>query len=224
MREDARSSPASRFVGRRFQVHLGRLVSHERGQEHHENALTIFRELGQRRNEGIVLGNLGNLQAALGRDEQARGLQDAALAIHREGGNRRDEGVALGNLGDLLLKRGQWKEAEGCLREAIAIGDEVWVVLAGTFRGSLAVLLGNRGEFATAHRLLDQGEELLRAVHPKEHGQLLCRRGAVERLAGDLDAACESLRQAQQIADSSRAGELSELGEAIASLGNALAG
>ena len=63
-------------------------------REHYEAALAIFREIGGRRDEGIVLGNLGNLLRELGRMAEAREHYEAAIAINREVGNRREEGIA----------------------------------------------------------------------------------------------------------------------------------
>jgi hypothetical protein len=49
-----------------------------------DQALEIARDIGDRRNEGIVLGNLGLAYADLGQVEKAREYLQAALAIARE--------------------------------------------------------------------------------------------------------------------------------------------
>lgn len=58
---------------------------------HLEAALAIHREVGNRRDEGYALGNLGLLHAGQGRWPEARQNFEQALAAHREVGNRRHE-------------------------------------------------------------------------------------------------------------------------------------
>jgi hypothetical protein len=55
-----------------------------------------------------------------------------------------------------------------------------------------------------------------------ELGKLLCKRGEVERLAGDLDAARAARDEAASIAAETKAGPDSELGRAVAALTDAL--
>ncbi|MFZ5880781.1 MAG: serine/threonine-protein kinase [Chloroflexota bacterium] len=59
---------------------------------YYERALSILREIGDRRGEGAALGNLGNAYAALGEVRRAIGYYEEALKIDREIGDRRGEG------------------------------------------------------------------------------------------------------------------------------------
>ena len=74
-----------------------------------------------------------------------------------------------------------------------------------------------------ARALLARGEQQLRGVYALELGKLLCKRGEVERLAGDLDAARAARDEAASIAARIEAGPDSELGRAVAALNDALA-
>ena len=58
-----------------------------------EQALVIAREIGDRRNEGAWLGNLGLTYTELGETRRAIEYHEQALAIAREIGNQRGEGV-----------------------------------------------------------------------------------------------------------------------------------
>ena len=49
--------------------------------EHHERGLAIFREIGDRKGEGMATGNLGSVFQALGRYEEAREHHERGLAI-----------------------------------------------------------------------------------------------------------------------------------------------
>src|SRR5665647_1694071 len=62
-------------------------------------ALKIDLEIGDRRNEGAWLGNLGLAYSALGDAKKAIEYYEQALKIAREIGDRRNEGIWLGNLG-----------------------------------------------------------------------------------------------------------------------------
>ena len=97
----------------------------EDAREHYEGALAIHREVGDRRNEGIVLQSLGTLYRGQGRMEEACEHYERALAIHREVGNRRDEGIVLGGLGNLHLLQGRMEEACEHYERALAIHREV---------------------------------------------------------------------------------------------------
>jgi ATP/maltotriose-dependent transcriptional regulator MalT len=100
----------------------------------------------------------------------------------------------------------------------VAVCDETWPAAAGAFRGSLALLRARQGAFDEARTLLTRGEQQLRGVYALELGKLLCKRGEVERLAGDLDAARAALDEAASIAARVEAGPDSNLGRTVAVL------
>ena len=60
--------------------------------EYYEQALTISREIGDRRGEGADLGNLGLAYADLGETRKAIEYYEQALAIAREIGDKQNEG------------------------------------------------------------------------------------------------------------------------------------
>jgi predicted ATPase/Tfp pilus assembly protein PilF len=110
---------------------------------HFQAALVIHRELGDRRNEGIAIANLGTLHRLQGRMDEARDHYEAALAIHREVGDRGSEGTLLGNLGGLDQEQARVEEARRHYEASLAIhrevGDRRW---EGAILGNIANLLG----------------------------------------------------------------------------------
>jgi tetratricopeptide (TPR) repeat protein len=84
----------------------------------HEQALEIFRELGDRRGEALTLSNLAlalaarDPDAAVGRFEEAR-------AILQELDDAHSEGQVLANLGALHNRGGRTDEAVECWRAAL---------------------------------------------------------------------------------------------------------
>lgn len=61
--------------------------------------MAIKRNLGDRRGEGIVLGNLASAYLQFGESNRAIEYNQQSLTIARETGNYRSERYALGNLG-----------------------------------------------------------------------------------------------------------------------------
>ena len=119
----------------------------------HEQALDIDREVGDRRGEGIDLGNLGLAHAALGRAEQSIDYHEQALDIDREVGDRRGEVTDLGNLGARPYRDlGRAERAIGYYEQALAIAREV-----GDRRGEGAAL----GSLGSAYAALGQTERAI---------------------------------------------------------------
>jgi tetratricopeptide (TPR) repeat protein len=96
-----------------------------RAVEYYEDALTIAREIGDRRGEGNRLGNLGNAYRALGEVARAIEYYEQALAIAREIGDRRGEGNSLGNLGNAYSALGEVSRVIEYYEEALAIAREI---------------------------------------------------------------------------------------------------
>ena len=94
-----------------------------------ERALSLYREIGDRRGEGSALGRLGSAYADLGEPRQAIEHYEQHLAIAHEIGDRQGEGTALGNLG-IVLVLGQPGRVIGELRRAIEFYEQTLVILA----------------------------------------------------------------------------------------------
>jgi tetratricopeptide (TPR) repeat protein len=93
--------------------------------EFYEQALTVLRELGDKRGEGSVLGNLGLAYAALGETRKAIGFYERRIEIAREIGDRRGEGNALWNMSTTMDKLGERAKAIECAEAALKIYEEI---------------------------------------------------------------------------------------------------
>lgn len=91
----------------------------------YERSLAIARQLGDKHNEGVILGNLGNAYAALGEVRRAIEQYEQALEIAREIGDRRGEGNRLTNLGDAYQKLGDAKQAIDYYEQVLTIDREI---------------------------------------------------------------------------------------------------
>ena len=101
------------------------------------NALTIDREIGDRRGEGSVLGNLGVEYAELGETRRAIQFYEQQLAIAREIGDRRGEGIAL----NMSLAQAQLSEKAQAIHhaeQALIIYDQIEDPNAAKVRAALA--------------------------------------------------------------------------------------
>ena len=97
----------------------------EEAKTHLQGALAVHREVGNRRNEGVVLGNLGILHQEQGRMEEAKAHLQGALAVHREVGNRHFEGYLLGQLARVHALQGDLQLATALLDRGETLAREV---------------------------------------------------------------------------------------------------
>ncbi len=123
-------------------VELGR----EHEAAHSERALAIYRELGDRELEAMVLNNLGAFA-------YFRGEWDEAVELYRESadcsvraGNAANPAFADTNIGEILSDQGRLDEADTLLRRArrvwSATGDQQSAAVVDVLLGRLAVRSG----------------------------------------------------------------------------------
>ncbi|MCL1466340.1 CHAT domain-containing protein [Argonema galeatum] len=112
-----------------------------------QQALTIYREIGDRQGEANSLGNLGNAYDSLGQYQVAIDYHQQSLAIEREIGSRQGEANSLGSLGLAYQSLGQYQVAIDYHQQYLAIAREI-----GSRQGE-ANSLGNLG---LAYRSLGQ--------------------------------------------------------------------
>lgn len=120
----------------------------------YEAALTVVREIGDRRFEGIVLGYMGTLHRNQSRHDEALECCEAALAIHRETGNEAFEGSMLGHIGTVYFHQGRFDEAEAQHEAALALtrrtGDRRY---EGMVLNNLGIVKHRRGQLAEAEAI-----------------------------------------------------------------------
>jgi tetratricopeptide (TPR) repeat protein len=173
----------------------------EGARKHFEAALAINRQVGSRRLEGIVLGNLGVTHIQQGAMEQARACYENALAIHREIGDARFEGVALGNLGDWYREQGRLDEARTRFEPALAIhrrlGNSRY---ESSVLSSLGLLSKAQGLTAEALTYFDDAIRVARQAGDR-HAEGAALGGVADILAGEgrIDDAKEALAAGEDL-------------------------
>ncbi|HAX79740.1 MAG TPA: Fis family transcriptional regulator [Cyanobacteria bacterium UBA11372] len=107
--------------------------------ESFQQALKIYREIGDRQSEANTLGSIGLAYDSLKQYQQAIEFYQQALAIARSIGDRRGEAASVGNLGVAYQSLGQHQEAIKLFQQALAMGRAI-----GDRRGE-AASVGNLG-------------------------------------------------------------------------------
>jgi len=116
--------------------------------------LIINREIGNRRNEAIALGNVGNGCLRLGDDSRARQHLEECLQLARALGDRTTEPNTLTNLSVLSLRRGEdahaLSYAQAAVEIAIEVQSPVFEAIALCALGNAELALGRHGQAAAA--------------------------------------------------------------------------
>jgi serine/threonine protein kinase/lipopolysaccharide biosynthesis regulator YciM len=185
-----------------------------------ERALSIAREIGDRRGEGYALRGVGLAYHDLGEVRRAIGYLEQSLAIAREIGDRREEGNALGNLGIAYKNLGEVQRAIGYHEQVLAIEREI-----GERRGESAALgnLGSAynqlGEVQRAIGYFEQQLEIAREIGERRgEGIALGNLGIAYKNLGEVRRAIGYHEQDLVIAH--EIGNQREEGNALGNLGN----
>ncbi len=192
-----------------------------------EASLEANQNLGNRKGEGVSLGNLGNAHAALGNLRKATQYYENALAIDHEIGDRVGEGADLHNLGLAYASLGDYQKAIEYYEQALTIDREV-----GEQRGEEAAIgnLGNAyaalGNLHKANELYEQALVIAREIGDRrEEGNALGSLGLTHIDLGNVRKAIEFFEQAlviyREIGDRRGEGKaLGNLGLSYSALGN----
>jgi CHAT domain-containing protein/lipopolysaccharide biosynthesis regulator YciM len=186
-----------------------------------EQALTIYRELGDSAGEAISFGNLGNAYYSLGQFHRAIEFHQLSLIIKREIGNRAEEAISLSNLGNAYASLGQFHRAIEFHQLSLIIKREI-----GNRAGE-AISLGNLGldyyslgQFDRAIKSHQQSLEIQRDIGDSAGEAIsLGNLGNAYHSLGQFDRAIEFHQQSLVIKREigNRVGEANSLGN----LGNA---
>ncbi len=103
----------------------------------YEAGLNAARQLKDRSNEGMILGNMGLAYAALGETRRAIDFYEQQLVITREIGDRRGEGNALFNKSQELKKLGNRVQAIADTEAALEIYEQIESPYAANAREQL---------------------------------------------------------------------------------------
>jgi non-specific serine/threonine protein kinase len=146
----ARALNSAGFLG----SYLGDL---EQGTARNEEALALFRELGDKRNMAWALGFLAMARLLLGQLDECKRLYDEALALFREVNDRDGIAWVLLVLGEMARMQDDYARAEKLYNESLALYQEMG---SNRFVGELLFNLGSvayhQGDYKRMRALLEE--------------------------------------------------------------------
>jgi CHAT domain-containing protein len=203
----------------------------QKAEECFNQALQIWRKVGNRNGEALALNDICRAYTDLRRPQKALELSNQALPIWRETGNRRGEALTLNNMGRVYSDLGQEQQALEHFNQALPIWREV-----GNHHGEASTLnnmgrlYSDMGQEQKALELLNQALPYWREAGDR-NGEALTidNLGRVYAGLGQKQKALEFYNQALPIwrATGNRHGEASSLnsiGRAYADLGQKQSG
>ena len=152
-------------------------------------ALELFREVGDLRNQVLVLNNLGVIEHERSNWDRSREFFFDALRLADEIGDRSLGALAKFNVSDILIEQGRYDDAEPVLREAIRVwrasGADADVAEGQRERALLLMRRRGPGDLAEASQLLEGARD--EQTSAGKLGEVLItdsRRAELEVLAG----------------------------------------
>ncbi|MCT7960986.1 tetratricopeptide repeat protein [Laspinema sp. D1] len=185
-----------------------------------EQALEIYRQLGDIAGEGGTLYNLGNVYYSLGEYAQAQQYLLQSLEISLHVGDKAWEGRNLNDLGSVYSALGEYAQAQQYLLQSLEIslqlGDKA---REGVTLYNLGKVYNSLGEYAQAQQYLRQSLEIFRQLGNKAgEGNTLLNLGIVYGSLGEYAQAQQYLRQSLEIFQ--QLGDKAEEGRSLDGLGN----
>lgn len=197
VRMDMKPQSVGRMLGTMGKIHR-MLGEAEKEVEFTEEALVIFREIGDRQGEGTALGNLGVAYADLGEKEKALWLYKQALVIAREISDRRGESANLASLGEAYEDLGNVEQAIALYEQALVIDREIGDREGeGSILHRLGIAYVKLGDFEHASEFFGQELTTYREIGNRyqEGGALVCL-GNIYTAWGDVERAIDFYEQA----------------------------
>jgi eukaryotic-like serine/threonine-protein kinase len=169
-------------------------------EQRFKRALDAFRQIGHAAGECQQLINLGSVNAALGRYNEARSAMEEAVTIARESGEKRLHALAIQNLGTVEWETGRLPEARLAYEEALPLfeetGAKAYVVITLC---NLGETLHAMGDAEAADQAYHRAEIAAREIDsPYDVATALAGRGQVAIDAGRIEDARGLLIQARE--------------------------
>jgi CHAT domain-containing protein/tetratricopeptide (TPR) repeat protein len=191
-----------------------------------EEALTIYREIGDRSSEGETLSNIGQTYDSLGQYEQALDFYQQALPVLQEVGDQDGEALVTYLIGYIYHIWQDFPQALEHYQQALTVAREIGdSSLESAILGNTGVVYDSLGQYQQA---LDHYQPMLALAQKNgdraREGTALNNIGGAYRRLGQYSQALEYLQQALTIAEelNDRPGEgiaLGNIGQVYESLG-----
>ncbi|MEH1831830.1 MAG: tetratricopeptide repeat protein [Nostoc sp.] len=133
-----------------------------------QEALAIYRELGEEEREAIALNDLGGVAQSQGQYDRAEFYYKQALAIQEKQGHKEGQAIYWGNLGNLALKRDHPSEARLWYERELALAQKVGrQSLVASAKAGLARVLEEEERYTEALPLAQSALEIRERLRDK---------------------------------------------------------
>jgi len=223
LREAEKAAAAARESGERAALALALLTADSAqlalgtsASERMLEALSIFQELGDLRNEARVRCNLGCGAYLEGRWNEALDWFEGYRETARRAGNIVDAAHAGSNIGEMLVRRGQLDEALPLLKDVIRVMRASGLSDNAAYAEvQLGRLLLQRGACADADELLDRvGAELRQLGKATSALEAACVQAQARAFLGHAEDALKLVDRAAQVAGSNARMYAAQIAEA----------
>ncbi|MEG4455495.1 CHAT domain-containing tetratricopeptide repeat protein [Microcoleus sp. N9_A1] len=183
-----------------------------------EAALKLYQSIGDRAEEGVVLGILGFAYDSLEQFAKALAFHLQAAEVFRRVGNRKAEGMALSYAGRAYADLGQLDKSLETAQAALAIAQEFGDgMLESMNLNNIGRIYTRWGQYAKAAEFLEASLKAARQVYPDAGGVILLNLGSVYDNLGQYPKALGFYQQA--LAAFQRIGARREAGMTLTLIG-----
>jgi tetratricopeptide (TPR) repeat protein len=146
--------------------------NYDNALSHYEEALAVYRDLGDDRKIGFILNSIAVTLRSMSRFDEAITTLDRALAIHRKTHERLHEGQALAVMGHLRADRDQFTEAIDAYRRSLTIRREIGDSLGqGWMTYYIALIYVRQKQIQEGRSFVSQAHEIASTYDDQELGQ-----------------------------------------------------
>ncbi|XCN72921.1 MAG: tetratricopeptide repeat protein [Candidatus Electrothrix aestuarii] len=87
----------------------------------YKQSISLYRDIGDRKNEGLSLNNIGLIYKVQGDHRNALKFLEQSLSIAQELGDKTGEGATLNNISNIYQAKGDYAKALTCLKQALSL-------------------------------------------------------------------------------------------------------
>jgi tetratricopeptide (TPR) repeat protein len=191
---------------------------YEKALSYNEQSLSIAREQGDRKQEGMVLNSIAMIYQDMGKSELALEYYQQSFSMAREVGDREGEGMTMNNLGLFYWAQGKYEEALSCLEQCLSIAQEVGdKIVEGTTLNYITDIYDAQGNSAKALEYHKQALVIAQELGDRAgEAESRWNIGRTYENLGNLAKAEEYISQAVQIAEKIGSPYLGEWREGLA--------
>ncbi|MBE9109471.1 tetratricopeptide repeat protein [Nodosilinea sp. LEGE 07298] len=200
---------------KRQAMELSRTGEYEAALELLNQAIVLWRKVGDRRGEAISLSDSGLVYRNLSRYAEALEAYHQALGIQREIGDRNNEATALNNMGSIYYRLGDYPKALELYQESLNIREDIGDEHGQAFSlNSIGLVYQEQSQFAEALEYYSQALGFFKNAGDAEgEAAVLNNMATIYEVQGNYSKALEIYQQNLQIRreGSDRDGEATDL-------------